>query len=122
MNLIKLTHKELSVFGINDGLNGCSQDADAILVKYAAFVELDTTIECGLPTKCEENAVRTFLLNDALDEVGLHRQEVYLVGNALRGLYRRNVGIDEYRLHSLLAKRLQSLRTTIVEFTCLTYL
>ena len=62
------------------------------------------------------------LLDDALHEIRLHRQEVNLVCHTFRGLHSGNVWIDEHSFYAFFAQCLQCLRTRIVEFAGLTYL
>ena len=119
--LVQFLHEQLTVFRIHDGLHGSTQHLDAVLLQHAALVELHATVQRRLSAERQEDAVGTFLLNDPFHEVRLHRQEINLVCHALRGLYRSNIRIDEYRLHALFTKCLECLTAGVVELTGFTY-
>ena len=70
--------------------------------------------------KSKHDAVRALLLYHLLHEVRSDGQEVNLVGNSFRGLYRSNVRIDENRVDAFLLQCLERLRTGVVKFSCLT--
>ena len=61
------------------------------------IVEFNTTVQSRLSTKGQHDAVGTFLFDNALNKVRSYRKEVYMVGHALRGLYRSNIRIDKNR-------------------------
>ena len=122
MNLIEPLHEKLAVLGVHDGLDGCAEHAHVVFLKHSALVELHATVERGLPSKGEEDAVGLLLLDDPLHEIRLYGKEIYLVGHALRSLHGGNIGVDENRLYALLTQSLQSLRAGIVEFAGLSNL
>ena len=78
-------HKQVAVFGVDDGLNGCAQDLHTVFLQYPFLIERYAAVECCLTTKREQDAVGTFLLDDALDELGSHGLEIDSIGNSLRG-------------------------------------
>ena len=82
-NLVKATHEQVAVFGVDDGLNGRAQYLHAIFLQHSFFVERDTAVECRLTTKCEQDAIGTFLFDDALDELGRYGLEIHRVGYGL---------------------------------------
>ena len=49
--LVKLLDKELAVFGRHNGLNGCTEDINAVTLQDTRLEELNSTVECGLPTE-----------------------------------------------------------------------
>ena len=49
--LVKLLDKELAIFGRHNGLNGCTEYIDAVTLQDTRLKELNTTVECGLPTE-----------------------------------------------------------------------
>ena len=108
-DLIELASEEVTVFGIHDGLDGSTQDLDIVLLEDATLVERYTAVESGLSPEGEENALRALLLDDLLDEEGGDGEEVDLVSNAFRGLYRGDVGVDEYGAYPLFAHGLECL-------------
>ena len=115
--LVELLHEELAVFGVHDCLHWCAENLHIVLLEHSCLEEFHTTVERGLTSEGEEDAVGALLLDDSLNEIRLHGQEVNLVGNALGCLHRGNVRIDENRLDALFAKSFQSLRTRIVKLT-----
>ena len=121
-NLVEFLHEELAVLRVDDGLHRRTQHLDAILLEHAALIQFHATVQCRLTTKGQQDAVRTFLLDDTLHEVRLHRQEIYLVGHTLRGLHRGNVRINQHRFDALFLQGFQGLATTIVKFAGLTNL
>ena len=122
VDFIKLLDEELAVLGIHDGLYRSTQHLDVIFLQDTLAIEFHTTVEGSLTTETKEDSVWLLLLDDTLYEVGLHRQEVNLVGNAFRSLYGCNIRVDEHGLDTFLAQSLQRLRTRVVELACLTYL
>ena len=108
-DLIELASEEVTVFGIHDSLDGRTQDLDVVLLEDATLVECYTAVERCLSTEGEENALRTLLLDDLLDEEGGDGEEVDLVSNAFGGLYRGDVGVDEYGAYPLFAHGLECL-------------
>ena len=122
VDLVKLLDEELAVLRVHDGLHGRTQDAHAKLLQHAALLQFHTTVECGLSTKGQEDAVGTLLLDNALNEIGLHGEEVDLVGHTLGGLHRGNIGVDEHRLDIFLAQGLEGLAAGVVKLAGLTNL
>ncbi len=120
--LVEPLHKEFAVFRIDDGLDGSAQHLHSILLQYALLEERDAAVERRLSAKGEQDALRALLLDDALHEIGGYGQEIDVVGNALAGLDRGDVGVDEYGLDALFLEGFQGLRTAVVEFACLAYL
>ena len=108
-DLIELASEEVTVFGIHDGLDGRTQDLDVILLEDATLVERYTAVERSLSTEGEENALRALLLDDLLDEEGRDGEEVDLVSNTFGGLYRGDVGVDEYGAYPFFAHGLECL-------------
>ena len=108
-DLIKLASEEVTVFGIHDGLDGRTQYLDVVLLEDAALVERYTAVERRLPAEGKEDPLRTLLLDDLLDEEGGDGEEVDLVSNAFGGLYRGDVGVDEYGAYPLFAHGLECL-------------
>ena len=49
--LVKLLDKELAVFGRHNGLDGRTEYVDAVTLQDARLKELNSTVECGLPTE-----------------------------------------------------------------------
>ena len=108
-DLVELASEEVTVFRVHDGLDGRTQDLDVILLEDAALMECYTAVESRLSTEGKENSLRTLLLDDLLDEEGGDGEEVDLVRNAFGGLYRGDVGVDEYGAYPLFAHGLECL-------------
>ena len=77
--------------------------------EYTLVIELGTAVESRLSAKGEQYAVGLFFLENLLYEVGGNGQKIDLVGNAFRGLYRSDVGVDENGFYALLFHRFQGL-------------
>jgi hypothetical protein len=73
-----------------------------------------------LPAEPEQDAVDPLGRDHLLDEVRRQRQEVHVVGELVRGLDGRDVGIDENRVDALFLERLEGLRPGVVELASLT--
>ena len=93
-DLIELASEEVAVFGVHDGLDRRTEDGDIVLLKYTTLVEGYTAVEGCLSPEGQEDALRTLLLDDLLDEEGSDRKEVDLVCNPLGRLYRSDIGVD----------------------------
>ena len=108
-DLIELASEEVTVFGIHDSLDGRTQDLDIVLLEDTALVERYTAVEGCLSTEGKEDALWALLLDDLLDEEGGDGEKVDLVSNAFGGLYRGDVGVDEYGAYPLFAHGLECL-------------
>ena len=108
-NLVELLDEELAVLSIHNGLDRSAQHLDIIFLEHTALIQLDATVQCRLSTESQQDAVRTLLLNDFLNEIGLYGQEINLVGNALGGLHRSDIRIDEHCLDALFTQGFQCL-------------
>ena len=93
-DFIELAGEEVTVFGVHNGLDRRTEDGDIVLLEDATLVEGYTAVEGGLSPEGQENALRTLLLDDLLDEEGRDRKEVDLVCNPLGCLYRSDIGVD----------------------------
>ena len=119
---VELLDEELAVLGVHDGLHRGAEHLHPIFLKYAVAVEFDAAVQRRLSAEGEEYALRPFLRYDFLHEEGSHRQEVYLVRNAFRGLYGGDVGIDQHGADALFPEGLEGLGAGIVELAGLAYL
>ena len=117
VDLVQALDEELPVLRIDDGLDRRAQDADAVVAEKSALVQLHTAVEGGLAAERKEDAVGRFLLDNLLDKLRRDRQEIDLVGYALRRLDGGDVGVDEDGTDPLLPKGLERLRAAVVEFT-----
>ena len=79
-------------------------------------MQRDAAVEGGLPAEGEQDAVRPFLFDHALHEVGGDGEEIDLVGDAFAGLDGGDIRVDEDGPDAFFAQGLQGLRTGIVEF------
>ena len=113
--LIEFLYEKLAVFGVHDGLYGCTEYLHVVLFQCAVLVEAHAAVECRLPAKGEQDAVGAFFLYDPLYEIGRDGQEVYLVGNPFRCLYGGDVGVDEYGVYTLFFEGFEGLRPRIVK-------
>ena len=121
-NLVETLHKEVTVFGVDDSLHRCTQHLDTIFLQHTLLIEFHTAVQGCLSAKTQEDAVRPFLLDDALHELRCHRLEIHRIGHILRGLYCGDVGVDEHRVNAFFLQRLQSLCSAIVKLASLSYL
>ena len=114
-NLIQFLHKKVTVFCVHDGFHGRAQHLHAIFLQHSVLVKRRTTVQRRLPAKGQQDAVRTFLLDDFRHKIGRDRKEIHLVRDTLRCLNRGDIGIYQHGTDSLFAQSLQSLRTGIVK-------
>ena len=121
-NLVQLLHKEVTVFGVHNRLNGSTQHTHAIFLKNSVLVEFRTAVQRRLSAECQQNAVGTFFLDDFFHEIRSYRQEINLIGDTFRCLDSSNVRVYQNRTDTFFAQRLQRLRTGIVKLSGLTNL
>ena len=131
-NLVEPLHKQVAVFRVDNGLHRGSQNLYAVFLQYTVLVQFHATVQSRLSTKRQQNAVRPFFLDDALYELWRHRLEIHRVGHGLRGravrfvflrgLYRSDIRINQYRVDAFFLQSFQCLRTAVVEFSGLTNL
>lgn len=103
--------KEIAIFRDEEGADGGSEDLDIEAIKDAHLVELDAAVEGSLATKSEEDAIRTFALDDVLEVFRGNGKEVHGVCEGVRGLDGGDVWVDEDGLDVGLLEGLDRLRT-----------
>jgi len=116
IDLAQLGGEEISVLGVHDRLDRGAEHSHAIAAQDPFALELDTAVERGLTAEAEQDAVRLFLFDHLLDEVGGHRQKVDLIGQVFGGLDSGDVGIDQDRPDALFLEGLDRLAPRIIEF------
>ena len=114
--MVELFDEELAVFGVDDGADGGAENLDAVAFEDARAIEFYAAVKGGLSAESEQDAVGALLLDDAFYKVGGDREEVYLVGEALRGLHRGDVGVDEDGDYAFLFHGFEGLRAGVVKF------
>ena len=120
VNLVELLDEELAVLGVHNRLDGGAEHFQAVFFQDAVTVKGHSAVQRGLASECQENALRLLLLDDSLHEEGSYRKKIYLVGDTLRCLDSRNIGIDQDSLYAFLAHGLEGLGAGVVEFAGLT--
>ena len=115
--LVETVYEKLAVLGVDDGLDRRSEHFHAITLQHSATEKFDSAVEGGLPSERQQYALGTFFLYYFFDEGWGDRQEVYLVGNAFRGLYGCDVGVYENCGQPFLAQGLQGLRSAVIELS-----
>ena len=108
-NLIETLHEEFAVFGVDDSLNRRTEHLHVVFLQYTTLIELNTTVQGSLSAEAEQDAIRTFLLDDLLDEKWSDRQEIHTVGNAFRSLHCGDIRVDENALDAFFLQCLESL-------------
>ena len=108
-DLVQALHEQLAVFRIHNGLHGRSQHLDMILLQDTTLIERDATVQRRLSAKSQKDAVGTLLGDHLLDEEGCHGQEIDRIRHAIRRLHRRDIGVDQDGLNSLLLDGFQCL-------------
>ena len=115
VDLVQLLNKQLTVFGIHDGLYGRSQNLYVVLLEYAALIQLYAAVQGGLSAKAQQDAVRTLLGNYFLHKERGDGQEVNAVGNTFAGLHSGNVRVNQDAVDTLFLQGFQGLTAGIVE-------
>ena len=60
-DLIELASEEVTVFGIHDSLDGCTEYLDVVLLEDTTLVERYTAVESRLSTEGKEDPLRALL-------------------------------------------------------------
>ena len=110
-NFVQLLYEKVTVFGVHNRFYRGAQYLYAVFFQRAVLVQFRSAIQCGLSSECQQDAVGAFFLDDFRNEMRSDRQEIYLVGNAFRSLYRSDVRVNQYRADAFLAQCFQGLRT-----------
>ena len=92
-NFVKFLNEEIAVFGVHNGFDAGSQNLYTIFLQDTLLVELSTTVQSGLTTKSQENAVGAFFLDNLCNEMSGDWLEIHLVGNTFRSLNGSDVGV-----------------------------
>ena len=103
LNLVEFLDEEVTVFRIHDSLDAGSQHLDAVFLQRAIQIQFRTAIQGSLSAECQQDTVRTLLLDNLCHEVSRHGLKIHLVGNTLRSLDGGNVRIDQHTGYSLFA-------------------
>mmetsp|Transcript_22073 Transcript_22073/g.51821 ORF Transcript_22073/g.51821 Transcript_22073/m.51821 type:complete len:265 (-) Transcript_22073:1330-2124(-) len=111
--------EDLAIFRCNNGIDLRAENLHAILLESAIAVKCNCTVQRRLPTECGKQSIRSHLVNYLRYELRCNRDEVNLVSQAPGCLDGRNVGVDQHRLHVLLAQCLDGLAPGVIEFTSL---
>ncbi len=107
--LIQFFHKQFTVFGVHNSLDGGAEHFHSVFFKDPVLIEVYAAVQSRLSAESEQNAVWTLFFNDTLDKIGCHREEIYLVCKTVRRLDRSNIGIDQDCGDSLLLKSFEGL-------------
>ena len=121
-NLVESFYEEVAVFCVDDGLYRRPQYFDAVFLKDSLLIQLHAAVQGCLSTKREQDAIRTFLLDDTLHEISRYWLEIHRVGHILRGLYCSDIRIDQHRVDAFFLQGFQRLCSAIVELSRLSYL
>ena len=109
VDLSELCVEELTVLSVHDSLDWSSEYLYIIFLEDACLIEVHTAVQGCLATECEEDSLRSFLLDYLLNEVCCHREEVYLVSHLLRCLDSSDIRVDEDGLDAFLLEGLEGL-------------
>ena len=118
-DFVEFFHEEFTVFGVHDGLNGRAEHLKSVFFKHSVSEEFHAAVQRGLSAEGKHDALRFFLFNDTLDEIGGDRKEVDVVSHSFGGLHGGDVGIDEDGFDAFFLESLEGLGTGIVKLSCL---
>ena len=97
VNLCQFLDEEVAVFGVHNGFYACAEHFYTIFFKNTRQIEFGTAVEGCLTAECQQDAIRTFFLDDFCYEIRIDGLKIHFVGNAFRGLDSGNVWIYQYR-------------------------
>mmetsp|Transcript_14734 Transcript_14734/g.41039 ORF Transcript_14734/g.41039 Transcript_14734/m.41039 type:complete len:570 (-) Transcript_14734:1054-2763(-) len=125
VNLMQTIREQLSVFGVDNNIDGRSEDFHTVFFENSGFVHFDGTVECCLSTHGNNNTIGLLLLDYLLNEFGCHGKEESVVGLKFRlavhvCLDRRNVRVHKNDFFSFFFESLNSLSSGVIEFSSLT--
>ncbi len=109
--------EELPVLGLLDGLHRRPEHPRPGAGEGPGPPQGETAVEGGLAAERHDDAVRPLPLDDPVDEIRRHGQEVDAVGQRFGGLDGRDVRVDEDDLEALLLEGLDGLAPGVVEFS-----
>ena len=119
IDFIQFMNENLTIFRIDNGLHGSTENFYTIFLKNSVFVEGNTAVQCRLSTKGKHNAIRTFFFDDFLYKIRSDRQEINLVGNAFRSLHSSDIRVDKNGVDTFFFQGFECLAAGVVELTCL---
>src|SRR3989344_8528634 len=114
-DFIQTLHKEVAVFGVANRCDRRAENADAVSLQGAGFFERETEIERGLTAETKQYPVWPLFLNDLCCKLFGEGKKVHDTGKFLIRLNRCDVRIDENDPNTLLFKRLDGLRSRVIE-------
>ena len=121
--LVQLFHRvleQLAILGAIDGVGLAGQQADTAAVQETAAGQLHGEVQAHLASQVRQDGVGFFFFNDALDDLGGQRLNIYMVGDVRVGHDGGGVGVDQHRLYALGFQRTAGLGTGVVELRRLT--
>ena len=119
IDFCQLLIENIAVFGVDDCLYGRADDADVVFFQNALTVERNAAVQCGLPSKRQQDAVRTLLGNYFFDKFGRYGQEINLVRHLVGSLHSGDVWVHEDGLDAFLFECFEGLRAGVVKLACL---
>ena len=112
----ELADEEISILCLPNRLNRRAEHLNIVSFENTGLVQCEAAVQCGLTAKTEEDTIRFLLLNDLFHKIRTHGQEVDFVGQVVRGLDCRDVGINKNGPYTEVLQGLHSLASRVVEF------
>ena len=104
-----------TVFGFVNGLRGCADQLDLVLLQHALVPQIECAIERGLAAHGRQNRIGPFLGNDFFYRLPGYRLDVGHIGRGRVGHDGGGVAVDQDDLVALLAQSLAGLHARVVE-------
>ncbi len=108
--------EQIAIFGLVDGIGVGTDHLHAVLGQHAVLVQVQRTVERGLPAHGRQNRRGALALDDLLHRLPGDRLDIGGVGHHRVGHDGGRVGVDQDDAVALFAQRLTGLGPGVVEF------
>ncbi len=109
--LVELLYEKITVFRVHDCLYRCAEYGHPIFLQSAVEEQFRATVKGSLSSEGKEDAVGTFLLDDAGYKKRCHWKEINLVSDTFRCLNSSDVRIHKNRTDAFFPEGFQCLGT-----------
>src|SRR5436189_3446121 len=118
-DLIHRLFEKLAILADFDRVDVCTNQLDAVFFKNSLFVKLDRKIQTRLTANGGKQSVGPLFLDNGRRGFERKRFDIRSIRDFWIGHDRRRIGVDEYHFESFSFQSSASLRSRIIEFTCL---
>ncbi len=112
--------KTVAIFCFVDSIGCCTNHFDIKLFQHTFARQIQSAIQCGLPTHGRQQRIRSFLLDNFRHRAPFHRLDVSGISHGGIRHDRRRIRVDEDDAVALFAQRFAGLCAGVIKLASLT--